>query len=232
MDPATVALILSFSALAIAGTGKPRGAFGYPDDDHVIITQYGPMRYEPIAADQMNRPYDADDGAAKTAPSGRGYYKAEVIPLDMNTWKPAAGADGHWVGRSAAGGRADSFDVPLRVGYSVRPAAARRRRNDYLLMGYRPRPQQPQWNHRDPQPAVPRRRVDTTVPLEVPIRPRWVYIITFYYNIINVSLANDKLELGISVENVNIYTYIYIYSYNIVVITRDNTLLRKYNKLA
>lgn len=170
MDPATVALILSFSALAIAGTGKPRGAFGYPDDDHVIITQYGPMRYEPITADQMNRPYDADDGAAKTASSGRGYYKAEVIPLDMNTWKPAAGADGHWVGRSAAGGRADSFDVPLRVGYSVRPAA-RRRRHDYLLMGYRPRPQQPQWNHRDLQPVVPRRRVDT-VPLEVPIRPR------------------------------------------------------------
>ncbi|KAF0772506.1 Uncharacterized protein FWK35_00004517 [Aphis craccivora] len=169
MDPATVALILlSFSALAVAGTGKPRGAFGYPDDDHVIITQYGPMRYEPITADQMNRPYDADDGAAaKTASSGRGYYKAEVIPLDMNTWKPAAGADGHWVGRAAAGGRADSFDVPLRVGYSVRPAA-RRRRHDYLLMGYRPRPQ---WNHRDLQPVVPRRRVDT-VPPEVPIRPR------------------------------------------------------------
>ncbi|XP_026813542.1 uncharacterized protein LOC113554065 [Rhopalosiphum maidis] len=170
MDPATVALILSFSALAVAATGKPpngRGAFGYPDDEHVIITQYGPMRYEPITADQMNRPYDGD---GKSASSGRGYYKAEVIPLDMNTWKPAAGADGRWVGRSAAGGRTDSFDVPLRVGYSVRPAA-RRRRHDYLqLAGYRPRPQQPQWFHH--QPAVPRRRIDTD-PLEVPIRPRF-----------------------------------------------------------
>ncbi|XP_003247304.1 uncharacterized protein LOC100572078 [Acyrthosiphon pisum] len=172
MEPAKVALLLSFSALATAATGKPpdgRGAFGYPDDEHVIITQYGPMRYDPVTADQMNRPYD--DGAAKTASSGRGYYKAEVIPLDMNTWKPAAGADGRWVGRAAAGGRVDSFDVPLRVGYSVRPAA-RRRRHDYLLMGHRPRPQPPHWNHR--QPVVPRRRIDTTGPLEVPIRPRFL----------------------------------------------------------
>ncbi|XP_025203057.1 uncharacterized protein LOC112600109 isoform X2 [Melanaphis sacchari] len=173
MDPATVALMLSFSALAaMAATGKPpsgRGAFGYPDDDHVIITQYGPMRYEPIAADQMNRPYDGGAAAAKTASSGgRGYYKAEVIPLDMNTWKPAAGADGRWVGRSAAGGRVDSFDVPLRVGYSVRPAARRRRHDYHLPMGYRPRSQQPRWNH--DQPAVPRRRID---PPEVPIRPRF-----------------------------------------------------------
>ncbi|XP_015367744.1 PREDICTED: uncharacterized protein LOC107164431 isoform X1 [Diuraphis noxia] len=171
MDPATVALLLSFSALATAAIGKPpdgRDAFGYPDDEHVIITQYGPMRYEPVTADQMNRPYD--DGAAKPASSGRGYYKAEVIPLDMKTWKPAVGADGRWVGRAATGGRVDSFDVPLRVGYSVRPAA-RRRRHDYLLMGQRPRLQPPQQNHR--QPVAQRRRIDMASPLEVPIRPRF-----------------------------------------------------------
>lgn len=142
MKPVTVALFIAFSCrTCTAATGA--GMFGYPDDDHVIITQYGPMRYDPITADDMNRPYDGGGNAQN--PPGRGYYKAEVIPLDMKTWKPVSGAS--WVGRGPVGGDAgdragDSFDVPLRVGYSMRPTAApvRRRRHDYFLTGYPPTP--------------------------------------------------------------------------------------------
>lgn len=153
MDPATVALFLAFSsAAAAAATGR---LFGYPDDDHVIITQYGPMRYRPVTADEMNRPYDDDDGVRtppSPAASPRGYYRAEVIPLDMKTWKPlSGGGGGGWVGRGGAGGGAAAagttrFDVPLRVGYSVQPTATgrppvRRRRHEYyLLQGYQPPP--------------------------------------------------------------------------------------------
>lgn len=161
MDLATVALFFAFlcappaAAAATATTGR---LFGYPDDDHVIITQYGPMRYRPVTADEMNRPYDDGAGgdSARTSPpppSPRGYYKAEVIPLDMKTWKPTPGGDG-WIGTGAVGGaaaagalgrRPDVMDVPLRVGYSVRPAEgpARRRRHDFYLPERKPPPLPP-----------------------------------------------------------------------------------------
>lgn len=106
-----------------------------PNDDHVIITQYGPLRYDPVTVDELNRPYGGGPP--------RGYYKAEVIPLDMNTWKPVLSPGGGTIARGetvrAAGGRVDTFDVPLKVGYSVRPTTTvRQRRHDYLLVGHLP----------------------------------------------------------------------------------------------
>lgn len=119
--------------------------FGNLNDDPVIITQYGPMRYNPVTVDEMNRPYDNGD---KGSGSGRGYYKAEIIPLDMNTWKPILDSGENGTGRrtvvkggviQAGGDRVETFNVPLRVGYLVRPTMSeRQRRNDYLLMGYPP----------------------------------------------------------------------------------------------
>ncbi|VVC36383.1 Hypothetical protein CINCED_3A004094 [Cinara cedri] len=171
MDSGTVALLQVLLATALSSwhsdtavvtatafDGGATGLFGYPDDDHVIITQYGPMRYKPVTADEMNRPYDGGGprGAA-------GHYKAEVIPLDIKTWKPmpgnAGGSGGGWVGRGAVGGSGrseDFFDVPLRVGYTVRPVttSTRRRRHDYYLMaaGYpsqsQPPPSPSQYLHR------------------------------------------------------------------------------------
>lgn len=141
MDHTAVArFVVAFACVACAVTADGVAAstvtnsalFGYPEDDHVIITQYGPMRYRPVTADEMARPYDGRTAA------GRGYYKAEVIPLDMNTWKPMIGAQGSWVGRGPVGpgGRVaatDAADVSLGVGYAVRPmmTATRRRRHDY-----------------------------------------------------------------------------------------------------
>lgn len=147
MDPATVALLVVAFSCCAASTTAGRGPFRYPDDDHVIITQYGPMRYRPVTADEMNRPYD-DDGPGTPAASARGYYRAEVIPLDTKTWKPlrqqsAADGGGVWAGGGGGGGSAGTrFDVPLRAGYSVRPAVRRRRRRDrfFLLQSYPPPP--------------------------------------------------------------------------------------------
>lgn len=138
MDHATVALFLAFSCAACSAatfvTGVLPPPFGYPDDDHVIITQYGPMRYRPATEADMTRPY-GDSGTRVPSSHRRGYYKAEVIPLDMKTWKPLEPGGG------GTGSRFDAIDVPLRVGYSVRPAV-RRRRHDYFLSAGRPRPPQ------------------------------------------------------------------------------------------
>lgn len=148
MDSGTVALLLLAVVLsrrahntvtAAAFDGAGGGLFVYPDDDHVIITQYGPMRYKPISAEEMDRPYDAS-GPRGAAPVAGHYYKSEVIPLDIKTWQPIPGTGGGgWAGGGAVGGSRskDFFDVPLRVGYTVRSpvtvAARRRRRHDYHL---------------------------------------------------------------------------------------------------
>lgn len=137
MEPATVVqLAVAFVAAVGAATATaavPAPAFRYPDDDHVIITHYGPVRYKPVTAEQMNRPYGGgdDDDAGRMQLAGRGHYKAEVIPLDMKTWRPLSGPEG-----GVGGG--DVMDVPMRVGYSVRPMPVRRRRNDYFVKVYPP----------------------------------------------------------------------------------------------
>ncbi|XP_025420728.1 uncharacterized protein LOC112690845 [Sipha flava] len=160
MDAATVALLL-LSAFSRASARD--GLFGYPDDEHVIITHHGPVRYEPMTAGQMNRPYDGGTVAAAGASSAsaRGYYKAEVIPLDMNTWKPVPGG---WAGRGpvvgGGSGRVDALDVPLTVGYSVRPAKPlRRRRHEYfpdtaVVRGHRLQPSHGRRNRRPTQPVA------------------------------------------------------------------------------
>lgn len=152
MKPVTAValLLIAFSCRTCSSTGAG-GMFGYPDDDHVIITQYGPMRYDPVTADDTNRPYDGGGGDTQYPSGRRGYYKAEVIPLDTNTWKPVSGAS--WVGRGPVAG--DAFDVPLGVGYSVRPTATavRRRRRDYFLTGYQQPPTRRPIKRR---PGVPR----------------------------------------------------------------------------
>lgn len=144
MNRATVSALFAFWCViaCCAAATADRGAFGYPDDEHVIITHHGPMRYQPVTAVQMNRPYD---DAQMPGSARRGYYKAEVIPLDMNTWKPVRQSDDGLAGRATVrggGGRFvnDAVDVPLSAGYSVRPTAVvrRRRRNDYILTGRPP----------------------------------------------------------------------------------------------
>lgn len=141
MERATFVFVVTFACVAAAATSAAKGAFGYPDNDHVIITHYGPVRYKPVTAEQMNRPYG--EGERVQTAAGRGYYRAEVIPLDMNTWMPLSGGgssalDGNGARDDGAANDAagEVMDVPMRVGYSVRPMPVRRRRNDYFLKLY------------------------------------------------------------------------------------------------
>jgi len=95
------ATVLAFSRCAAVFCAVADGrAFAYPDDGHVIVTRYGP--------------------AAEDARPPTGHYEAEVIPLDVRTWKPIV-----------ADGRDALFHVQLAAGYSVtRPPFLDRRPAD------------------------------------------------------------------------------------------------------